>query len=150
MKGPFLNNFIALTLSFIFTMAKVDTVATEGEQAVSGGVQSLGPWGIWVTGLVSALTIAAIAGLLIWAIVKSMKKRYIAENGVVEDIVPKTEDGRKIVDIPLTVGEDGKSEGVYSIQKPEKFNAVALTLFVLAGVWVSFEWIARLISGLMN
>jgi len=140
----FLNNFIALTLSFIYSQAGDASVA----ETASESVQTYSPWTVWIVELFIAFGVATVAAFLIWTIIKSLKKQRLEEKNENKIEITKAEDGKQIVDISALSDENSVKTAT---ETPEKTNnTIAVVLFVLAGVWVSIDWIWALVTGLLK
>ena len=134
----FLNNFIALTLSFVLTSIS-GTTGTEEVANEVVVVSSYSPWVVLLIQLFSAIISAAIAGLLIWVIVKAIIKQK------------NTEITAKNKNLSLSIeNANVKNEEDSIPTKQEKGKTITIVFFVLASIWVSFEWIERLISGILK
>ena len=135
----FLNNFIALTLSFVYSQVSQSTTS---EAVVEVEAVSYSPWVLLLFEFLTAIAVAAIAGLLIWLLVKSMGKQQKAKNAQMVD--QPNSDG---VNQPETVEQENSAK-----LKPSKQNSntAAIILFVLSGFWVLFEWIKALITGILK
>lgn len=128
----FLNNFIALTLSFVVSLIQQN--AGGASASATSEATSLNPVAIWFVQLASAAVSAVVAGLLIWVIVKYLHKKN-SENGAERQLASTEPEA-----VEATKENDASEKG-------KKF---ALVFFVLASVWVCFEWIQTLVTGLLK
>lgn len=131
----FLNNFIALTLSFVVTMIQKSAQVQNSESANQVVV---GPWESWAIGLFSALFSAIVAGLLIWVIVKHLQKNKIEQNN------NQTSNENVISEVESQEANQSKEE--FS----DKGKVTAIVFFVLATIWGCFDWIQALVIGLLK
>ena len=147
----FLNNFIALTLAFIYS----NMVTTETEVSSVSESVSASPAISFIIGLIVAIFATAIAGLLVWLIVRYLIKRKNKEDGVSEPVEAVTENGETVIDVPAKEVETNAAESkpeskINDNQVSDKGRIVAIVFFTLASVWVAIEWIQALIVGIVK
>ena len=128
----FLNNFIALTLSFVVSLIQQNSGSASS--SATSEATSINSVAIWFVQLASAAISAVVAGLLIWVIVKYLHKKNDQNKAELQSASTEQE-----------VVED--CTGNDATEKGKKF---ALVFFVLASVWVCFEWIQTLVTGLLK
>lgn len=121
----FTNNFLAVTMSYIYS----------GAQSSTAAVTETITWGQIGVNFVYAIVMAAAGTAIIYFIIKEL----IKENG-----------GLQNNDIVITtVGEEKIEES--TVLKPvakTKISWVPIAFFVLSGLYLIFEWVATLLIGL--
>ncbi len=154
----FFNNFIAVTELYIYSKLPVEEIADSASSAATETVTS--PWLSLFVSLIIAIIFAAIGYFIIKRLIKSIKREdekinskpventeTILVDGAETD-VSMTVNGEKIENISY---EDGKSQtvttGVDSNGKPQ-ISFVTIALFAVSGLYLLFDWITSLLSGL--
>lgn len=147
----FVNNFMAVTISYMFSALQKNQPATEVvEAAVEYG------WGNWVLDLIIAIGFALVGYVVIMKLIRSV----IAHNQVLNDYQSNAQENATIkvddaeVAVEMTVDgkaiEENEQEDVVQEEKQEKKQipmSVAV-MFALAGVYFAFEWLSSLLLGL--
>ena len=142
----FFNNFIALTINFIYSQISVDTVLESAKV----------PWGEWALYTFYSICITVAAAWVIWLIISKIKRDNLSkqkdnnvniENKTVSDAgTLQNYSAESSVDIVLDPNTKlPKFPENYVFDRSKKLS---ITLFSLSGVWLVLEWILALINGL--
>lgn len=146
----FINNFTAVTISYVFSALQNNQPATEVvEAAVEYG------WGNWVLDLIIAIGFALVGYVVIMKLIRSVIVYHQAENDqkeTKENATIKVDDAEVAVEMTVdgTGVEEVEQEEVVQEEKQEKKQipmSVAV-MFALAGVYFAFEWLSSLLLGL--
>lgn len=158
----FLNNFIALTISFAYSQMGIGASDAAVETAKL-------TWSSWFISILTGLVAAAFVSYIIYEIIKYLKKdrekkeaaKEAAAAEAVQNAEPKAVEpvaqvveGEAVEPIPVEKYSGELSENIEDPEDSEvlspRSKKVAIVLFSLAGAWLVFEWISALISGIIK
>lgn len=128
----FLNNFIALTSSFIYAKRKV-ALSTEVVKT---------PWGQWALYGLFAIFFTAFVCYIIIAIIKYLKK----DRETREAIQTQNQVAEVVIEKPQEDGEQQEPVEI-SVSTPFPNPTLSIVLYALSGVILVANWLSALIQG---
>lgn len=128
----FVNNFIAVTISYMYSGVETATNAAESATAVT--------WSELGVSLVTAVIMAAAGTAIIFFLVKELIKQINEKKNtvVLENTQSDADETKELTEI----------EQVIIPQKDNRKKWIPITLFTLSGLYLIFEWLLTLLVGL--
>ena len=145
----FINNFTAVTISYVFSIMQKNQSATEAvETVVEYG------WGNWILDLVIAVGFALVGYAIISKLIRTVIAYHQVENDykneVQENATIKVDDAEVVVEMTVdgTSVEETEQEDVQVENQKKPLPMAVTVMFALAGVYFAFEWLSSLLLGL--
>ncbi len=157
----FFNNFIAITLSFIYSLAKKQI-----DSLMETATQDAATLSTWLNILIS-LAIAVVSAVVGWYILKGIFKKLFAEDAKIngaqaegqesildERTVVVSIDG-KVVETTVAIQGEPVQDNAFikenfkeaKKRQEEKVPISCIVMFALSGLYLVLEWILALASG---
>ena len=158
----FLNNFIALTASFVLEMLSTGSVATEETAAEVASVSALS----LILSLFIALSIGFGVFVLLRMLIKSMKKPDEKTETITQKSEPQTSElalaavgskddstSKEIDNSPIAEPFSEKMlenevKDLSGMSTSKKHDGAAIALFVISGLYLVYEWLSAFLSGI--
>lgn len=146
----FMNNFVAVTMTYANSFISDTEVAAEAVQVAEYG------WGSLAVDLVISVVIAAIGFFLVQKLITAITKESDKINGVEESKENSTikVDGDAVaiemsVDgEPTAVETEENESGEVKVEEKPKFTMSIVIMFVVSAAFFAIEWLTALLSGL--